>query len=143
MPAKEPTALGWWLLAEMDRRQLSQTYLAGRMGVAQATISRWIYRSMQPETNKLNQLADEFKLDDQQRAEMFRLAGHNVASATIRAEITAEAEVVRAVHPIAAEIRRMLDAGSPIPDGDRQLLETLLDRVIDPYRKVMRRRKTG
>jgi hypothetical protein len=32
---------------------------------------------------------------------------------------------------------------SPIPQGDRQALESVLDRILDPYRKVMRRRRSA
>jgi hypothetical protein len=37
----------------------------------------------------------------------------------------------------------MLADDSPIPQADRQALETVLDRLVDPYRKVLRRRRTG
>jgi hypothetical protein len=37
----------------------------------------------------------------------------------------------------------MLADDSPIPSRDRQALETVLDRLLDPYRKVMRRRRSA
>lgn len=141
VPAKEPTALGWWLLGEMDARHLSQTELSTRMGVAQATISRWIYRDIRPDTDKLSQLADALGLDEAQRADLFRRAGHSLAS--IQADEGPAVDVIRPMHPLAVEIQRMLADESPVGERDREMLETILDRVIEPYRKVMRRRKTA
>jgi transcriptional regulator with XRE-family HTH domain len=46
-------------------------------------------------------------------------------------------------HPIVHELSRMLADDSPIPRADREALETVLDRMIDPYRKVLRRRRSG
>jgi hypothetical protein len=37
----------------------------------------------------------------------------------------------------------MLAGDSPIPRADREALETVLDRLLDPYRKVLRRRRSG
>lgn len=48
-----------------------------------------------------------------------------------------------AVHPLVHELARMLADDSPIPQADREALETVVDRLIDPYRKVLRRRRTG
>jgi len=49
----------------------------------------------------------------------------------------------RPAHPLVHELARMLADDSPIPPADRAALETVLDRLIDPYRKVLRRRGTG
>ncbi len=46
-------------------------------------------------------------------------------------------------NPIVHELSRMLAEDSPIPRADREALETVLDRMIDPYRKVLRRRRSG
>ena len=45
--------------------------------------------------------------------------------------------------PLVHELARMLADDSPIPEADRQALETVLDRMLDPYRKVMRRRRSA
>jgi hypothetical protein len=37
----------------------------------------------------------------------------------------------------------MLAKDSPIPQGDRDALESVLEHMIDPYRKLMRRRRTA
>ena len=47
------------------------------------------------------------------------------------------------LHPLAYELGRMLAKDSPIPQGDREALESVLEHMIDPYRKMMRRRRTA
>ena len=46
-------------------------------------------------------------------------------------------------HPLVHELGRILAADSPIPEADRVALETVLDRMLDPYRKVLRRRRSA
>ena len=48
-----------------------------------------------------------------------------------------------AAHPLVHELARMLADDSQIPRADREALETVLDRMLDPYRRLMRRRKSG
>ncbi|MFI5494761.1 multiprotein-bridging factor 1 family protein [Actinoplanes sp. NPDC051859] len=50
---------------------------------------------------------------------------------------------VPAPHPLVRELDRMLADDSPIPAADRRALETVLDRMIDPYRQVLRRRRSA
>jgi hypothetical protein len=49
----------------------------------------------------------------------------------------------RATHPVVRELALMLADDSPIPGPDRHALELVLDRMIDPYRKVVRRRRSA
>jgi transcriptional regulator with XRE-family HTH domain len=44
---------------------------------------------------------------------------------------------------VVAELTAMLADDSPLPVEDRRALESLLDRMIEPYRKVMRRRRSA
>ncbi len=104
------------------------------MGVGQSTISRWIYQPIKPDTDKLALLADTLGLD---LGELLVRAGHSGA-------VAASPEVPqRERHRLSVEIDLMLAGSSPIPAADRAALETLLDRAIDPYRRVMRRRRAG
>lgn len=49
--------------------------------------------------------------------------------------------VGRAMHELGYEIGRMLAADSPISPTERQALAAVLNRIVDPYRKDMRRRR--
>lgn len=49
----------------------------------------------------------------------------------------------RLTHPLVHELARILDADSPIPEPDRAALAAVLDRMLDPYRTVLRRRRSA
>ena len=51
--------------------------------------------------------------------------------------------VLPATHPLVHDLARMLAGDSPIPRADREALETVLDRLLEPYRRLLRRRKSG
>ena len=48
-----------------------------------------------------------------------------------------------ATHPLALELGRMLGSDSPIAEADRLALERVLDRLLDPFRRDMRRRRSA
>jgi hypothetical protein len=48
-----------------------------------------------------------------------------------------------AAHPLVHDLARVLADDSPIPRADREALETVLDRMLEPYRRLLRRRKSG
>lgn len=130
----EPTPFGWYLMRKMDAHDppLNQSELARQVGVSQSTISRWIYNPGRPDDGKLKPLAKTLGVE---YSELLTVAGYgrpadNIADALSGLRPT--------IDPLAAEIGRMLDPNSPIPDTDRQALRTILDRVIDPHRRQMR-----
>jgi transcriptional regulator with XRE-family HTH domain len=45
--------------------------------------------------------------------------------------------------PLVYELDRILAPDSPIPEADRAALEAVLDRMFEPYRKVLRRRRSA
>jgi transcriptional regulator with XRE-family HTH domain len=51
--------------------------------------------------------------------------------------------VVPVTHPLVHDLSRVLADDSPIPRADREALETVLDRLLEPYRQLLRRRKSG
>ncbi len=50
-------------------------------------------------------------------------------------------EIAENIHPLAVELSRMLDPESPLTDDDRNALNIIIDRVIAPHRRDMRRRR--
>ncbi len=48
-----------------------------------------------------------------------------------------------AENALIVELSAMLADDSPLPDADRRALETTIDRLIEPYRKVVRRRRSA
>jgi len=44
---------------------------------------------------------------------------------------------------IVHELGRILAPDSPVPEADRAALEAVLDRMLEPYRKVLKRRRSA
>lgn len=136
---EEPTEFGYFLLSKMAAHEppLSQAELARRTGVGQASISRWIYKPGRPEPEKLQLLADTLgiKYDD-----LLALAGYGRPSQNA---VGVPARPRPELIPLAAELSAMLQAESPLTDDDRAYIENVVDRIIDPYRRAMRRRRTA
>jgi transcriptional regulator with XRE-family HTH domain len=137
--ADEPTKFGYYVLAKMAEHEppLSQADLARLAGVGQATISRWILSPGRPNSEKLRLLAEALDVDYEV---LMTIAGYGKPSG----EVTTALEGLRPdVHPLAAEFSSMLDQGSPLPAADRDFLQHTIDRLIDPYRRQMRRRRSA
>jgi transcriptional regulator with XRE-family HTH domain len=131
MSDKEPTEFGWYIMRKMAAFEppLNQSELARRTGVSQSTISRWIYSPGRPETDKLDLLADVLRVD---HGELLAKAGHGRPADHV-------AEVP--LHRLARDLDAILSPNSPVPPEDREALERVLDRLIDPYLKLIRRRR--
>lgn len=138
---RTPTEFGYWLMQRMARPDinLNQMRLARATGVSQSTISRWIYEQISPTDAKLSQLAAPLKTT----SEHIRAAagGNPDAAPDIADQIRAElAEARDNADPIAVEVGILLGASSPLKVDERILLRELLDRVVAPHRKLLRRR---
>lgn len=48
-----------------------------------------------------------------------------------------------APHPLALDIERLLAADSPMPDAEREVLATLIEHVVSPYRRYLRKRRAS
>ncbi len=126
--AKKVTPLGRLVLDRMAEIGMTQQNdLAARSGVANSTISRLLYTEQRrAHIPTLRRLAEGLDLD---------------ANALVAFVYDGDAAVPGEVpHPLAAEITRMLAPDSPLPDEERALLVALLDRVVAPSRRLMRRK---
>lgn len=132
--ARQPTPFGWYLLHRMAEHEprLTQSDVARLADVGQATISRWIYENMKPDTERLGRLALALGVS---KNELLQRAGHGTA--TLDLEELGEP----VLHPILAEARMMLDPTSPLTPDERETLEQVLTGIISPYRRAMRRRR--
>lgn len=112
----------------------SQADIARAAGVGPSLLSKWFRGEETPSLDSLKKLAGlpGAKLDD-----LLQLTGR------VSGDGAVAAVAVRAAHPLARELDDMLAERSPIATADRQVLVTLVDRVIDPYRRVMRRRRSA
>ncbi len=137
MGPRQPTDLGWWILRAMADRDLSQTELARRVGVAQGTISRWIYEPRRADIKALRRLADTLGTP---YGEVLTLAGYDDTAPTPVPDSTdGEDELLTA-------LKLLLDRSSPVPPDKLATLRAVLQGVITPYWEqymTTRRRRTG
>lgn len=135
----EPTVFGLWLMRKMATHEppLSQAELARRSGIGQATISRWIFQEHKPDTRRLEKLATALGVPF---AEVLTIAGHGTPSEDIS---TALAGLRPDIDPLAIELSTMLDEESPLDGRDREMLRQVVDRLVDPYRKLFRTRRSA
>lgn len=148
-------AFGDWLRAQLANHGLTMTELAERMGVSQASVSRWISNQRHPEHDSLERLAVILDVPVDvvlERAGRRRFPDERIAAlleeqASIEVEARKLQDRIVAIavrsREIAAEIQRIEQArGVDLPLLDR-LLEAIGDVPLDdPTREILHQRIT-
>jgi transcriptional regulator with XRE-family HTH domain len=135
----EPTEFGYFVMRKMAAHDppLTQAELARRTGMGQATISRWIFSPGRPNPEKLKLLATSLGVD---YSELLTIAGYGEPASDV-------AEALASIRPdmdkIAVELAEMLAESSALSGEDRAFLRHTVDRLIDPYRRTVRRRRSA
>ncbi|GGQ39883.1 helix-turn-helix domain-containing protein [Couchioplanes azureus] len=109
------------------------THFARTVGMDPSVVLRWLSGEQRPTIRSIERIAPVLgkSINDLVLAAYpDRLAGP-------------APQPVPPTHPLVHELARMLADDSPIPAADRRALETVLDRMIDPYRKALRRRRSA
>jgi transcriptional regulator with XRE-family HTH domain len=107
------------------------THFARAVGTDPSVVLRWLSEEQRPTIRSIERIAPVLGKTINELV---------VAAYPDRVGVSAPAPQVP---PLAQELARMLADDSPIPEPDRQALETVLDRMLDPYRKIMRRRRSA
>lgn len=140
---KTPTPLGFYLLRAMVEVGYDRVApFARKAGVSGSTMTRYIYGGTgRPESDTLLQIA--VTLADAG----FRDGPGSGAVQQIHQELLAEAgyrigavEPVHTYDPLALELDDLIGEASTLPESDRELLRTMVDRLVAPYRRKGRRR---
>ncbi len=126
---KAATAAGFQFETTADLSRL--------IGINRSILSKWFRGTEQLGMENLRRLAAATKAP---LTDLLILAGRSGTEEISRLEPPQAAELP---HPLAREISHMLADDSPIPEDERALLERLIDRVVAPERRWMRRRRTG
>lgn len=144
---KQPTQLGYLLLQEMAGLGIKAAGLARTANVAPSTITRLIYGGVdRPDEDTLERIARAFAglaapavIDaaDLERAVRTKLATLKQAAGY---GVDGTAEPARRMHRLSAELDLMIGEGSPLDPRDVEFIETMVDRLIETYRRKMRRR---
>jgi transcriptional regulator with XRE-family HTH domain len=109
------------------------THFARAVGTDPSVVLRWLSEDQRPTIKSIERIAPALGKSINElvlAAYPDRLNGPAPASPP-------------AAHPLVHDLARMLADDSPIPRADREALETVLDRMLEPYRRLLRRRKSG
>ncbi|AGL20762.1 helix-turn-helix transcriptional regulator [Actinoplanes sp. N902-109] len=108
------------------------THFARAVGIDPSVVLRWLSEEQRPTIRSIERIAP--------------VLGKSINELVVAAypdRVGGPAPQLPANHPLVHELALMLAEDSPIPAADRQALATVLDRMIDPYRKALRRRRTA
>ena len=108
------------------------THFARAVGTDPSVVLRWLSEEQRPTIRSIERIAP-----------ILGRSINELVRAAYPDRLSGSVPEVPAVPPLVHELARMLADDSPIPPADRAALETVLDRLLDPYRKVLRRRRTG
>jgi transcriptional regulator with XRE-family HTH domain len=108
------------------------THFARAVGTDPSVVLRWLSEEQRPTIRSIERIAP-----------VLGRSINELVRAAYPDRVNGPAPEVPAVPQLVHELARMLADDSPIPRADREALETVLDRLLDPYRKVLRRRRTG
>jgi transcriptional regulator with XRE-family HTH domain len=103
------------------------THFARAAGTDPSVVLRWLSEEQRPTIRSIDRIAP-----------ILGRTINELVRAAYPDRLAAPAE-----SPLVAELGAMLAGDSPLDEADRQALETMLDRLIEPYRKAMRRRRSA
>jgi transcriptional regulator with XRE-family HTH domain len=108
------------------------THFARAVGTDPSVVLRWLSEEQRPTIRSIERIAP--------------VLGKTINELVVAAypdRVNGPRTELRPAHPLVYELARILADDSPIPEPDRHALETVLDRMLDPYRTVMRRRRSA
>ncbi len=127
---QRPTGFGAYLKeAILAAHFPTPTHFARAAGIDPSVVLRWLSEEQRPTIRSMEKIAP-----------LLGKRVNDVVHAAYPDRLGASA-ATPALHPLAYELGRMLADQSPVPAEDRQALAAVLDRILDPYRKLMRRRR--
>src|SRR4051794_29427393 len=126
------TGFGGYLKeAILAARFPTPTHFARAVGTDPSVVLRWLSEEQRPTIRSIERIAP-----------VLGRSINELVRAAYPDRLNGPVPAVPAVHPLVHELARLLADDSPIPQADRDALETVLDRLLDPYRKILRRRGT-
>jgi transcriptional regulator with XRE-family HTH domain len=128
----EGTGFGRYLKdAIMAARFPTPTHFARAVGIDPSVVLRWLSEEQRPTIRSLDRIAP-----------VLGTTVNDLVRAAYPDRLAEPTPTAPKIHPLARELDRMLADDSPVPAADRQALETVLDRMLEPYRHVLRRRRS-
>jgi transcriptional regulator with XRE-family HTH domain len=126
----EPGFGGYLKEAIQAARFPTATHFARAVGTDPSVVLRWLSGEQRPTIRSIERIAP--------------VLGRSINEIVVAAypdRVGGPAPAPPVSHPLVHELGRILAPDSPVPEHDRVALEAVLDRMLDPYRKVLRRRR--
>jgi transcriptional regulator with XRE-family HTH domain len=126
-----------FLAAAIEADYESDSDFARAAGVSASAVSRWLAGAARPSVRMVEQIAAVLGIE---ASDLVGLA---------HPELRGNGQVVKAAvpaarsHPLARELDRMLADNSPLPAAERENLSTVVDGVMDRYRRYLRKRRAS
>lgn len=112
-----------------------QASLAKVTGIDTGLLGRYFRGETQPGPANLQKIHEA--VPGTRMTELMVLAGRAPAAAF---QLQEQPVAPRGIHPRAEQVETLLGDQSPLDEGEREILDTLLDRVLRPYQPSTRRR---
>ena len=109
------------------------TQFAREVGTDPSVVLRWISGEQRPTISSIERIAPVLgrSITDMVTAAYPDRMGQPLPGAPVQ------------IHPLAYELGRILAEDSPVSPDERAALATVLDRLLEPYRRDLRRRRPG
>ena len=132
-PATPESGFGGYLKeAIRAARFATPTHFARAAGTDPSVVLRWLSGEQRPTIRSIERIAPV--LGRSINEIVVAAYPHRVGGPQPAASVT---------QPLVHELERILAPDSPVPEPDRAALEAVLDRLLDPYRSVLRRRRSA
>jgi transcriptional regulator with XRE-family HTH domain len=108
------------------------TQFARSVGTDPSVVLRWISGDQRPTIKSIERVAC--------------VLGRSINEIVVAAypdRLGRQAIPATPIHPLAYELGRILADDSPVPAAEREALVSVLVRLLDPYRRELRRRRTA
>lgn len=122
--------------------------LSKALGISHSMLSKWYRGYERPSTKSLQKLSDALTLPSERAdgktayTRFMVLAGHLQPHEVGMAEPPAPPPAVER-DPIVAELEQLLSDQSRLSEEDRDVLRSLVDRVLEGWRPTKRRRRSA
>ncbi|MFI7547591.1 multiprotein-bridging factor 1 family protein [Actinoplanes sp. NPDC049599] len=128
----EPGFGGYLKEAIQAARFPTPTHFARAAGTDPSVVLRWLSGEQRPTIRSIERIAP--------------VLGRSIPEIVVAAypdRVGGPTAAPPVAHPLVHELSRILAPDSPVPEPDRAALESVLNRMLEPYRKVLRRRRSA
>jgi transcriptional regulator with XRE-family HTH domain len=124
-----------WLASAIAARYDSDSAFARAAGVSPSVVSRWTRGDLTPTPRFLEKIAPALGVSATTLSA--------IAYPGLTDQPTPAAQEQRPLHPLARDVDRLIGDESPVPEAERATLAGLLEAVVSPYRRHLRKRRTA